>query len=643
MTLLINLFAPGNIGTMQTRNRIIMAPMGTLFSHEDGTVSERTCHYYEERAKGGAGLIIVEIAAVSREGKGHARVLGIHGDEFVPGLRHLVEVVHRHGVPIVQQIYHAGRQTTVAAAGGQPVAPSAIPCPLMKAVPHELTVDEIERLIDAFAAGARRTKEAGFDAVELHGAHGYLLCQFLSPYSNKRTDAYGGSLDNRMRFSLGIVARVKETVGPDFPLLYRLSAEEYVPDGLTIAETRIFAQRLQDAGVHGLDVSAGNYGAVHRMIQPGSAPRGCLASLAAEIKKVVDIPVTVAGRMNDPVLADAVIHEGKADFVSLGRPLLADPEYPNKAKEGRFEDIRMCTACYHCFDMEFGRAEPLQCAINASAGREVESGLSRAPKAKRVIVIGGGPGGMEAARVAALRGHTITLYEKEPDLGGQLLTASLPPGKGELATTITFLEAQLAKYGVEVKRGQQASVESVVAMKPDAVVLATGSSVKPPDIPGANMAKVVMARDVIAGRREVGGKVLIVGGGRVGCETALLLAQRGKDVTLVRMTGRGRLAGDVGLLSRGFLLRELRESHVTVEADSCVKTITREGVVIGKKGASIPMEADTVILSPAPSPDNRLAEQLRGLVPELYVIGDAETPRTIAAAIHDGFRVGREL
>jgi len=643
MTMLASLFAPGKIGTIQTRNRIIMAPMGTLFAHENGTVSERACRYYEERAKGGAGLIIVEIAAVSREGKGHDRVLGIHGDEFIPGLRRLVEAVHRHGVPIVQQIYHAGRQTTAAAAGGQPVAPSAIPCPLMKVVPRELTVAEIERLIDDFAAGVKRVREAGFDGVELHGAHGYLLCQFLSPYSNKRTDAYGGSLNNRMRFPLDIVARIKETAGPDFPLLYRLSAEEYVPGGLTLEETRVFAQRLQDAGVHGLDVSAGNYGAVHRMIQPGSAPRGCLAPLAAEIRKVVDIPVTVAGRMSAPVLADAVIRDGKADFVSLGRPLLADPEYPDKAKEGRFGDIRMCTACYHCFDMEFGRAEPLHCAINASAGREAESILSQAPKAKRVIVIGGGPGGMEAARIAALRGHTVTLYEKEPDLGGQLLTASLPPGKGELATTITFLEAQLAKSGVEVKRGRQASVESVVAMKPDVVVLAAGSFVAPPDIPGADMARVVMARDVIAGRREVGGKVVIVGGGRVGCETALLLAQRGKEVTLVRMTGRGRLAGDVGILSRGFLLRELRESHVTIEADSCVEAITPEGVVIRKNGAFLTVEADTVILSPAPSPDNRLAAELRERVPELFVIGDADVPRTIAAAIHEGFRVGREL
>ena len=643
MTLLTSLFAPGSIGTLQTRNRIIMAPMGTLFAHEDGTVAERTCDYYEERAKGGAGLIIVEIAAVSREGKGHARVLGIYNDEFVPGLRRLVEAVHRHGVPIVQQIYHAGRQTNAAGAGGQPVAPSAIPCPLMKVVPRELTIAEIELLIVDFAAGAARAKEAGFDAVELHGAHGYLLCQFLSPYSNKRTDAYGGSLENRMKFPLGIVARVQETVGPDFPLLYRLSAEEDVPGGLTLDETRIFAQRLQDAGVHGLDVSTGNYGALHTMIQPGSAPRGCLVPLAAEIKKVVDIPVTVAGRMNDPVLADAVIHEGKADFISLGRPLLADPEYPNKAKEGRFEDIRMCTACYHCFDMEFGREDPLNCAINAAAGREAESVLSRAPQAKRVIIIGGGPGGMEAARVAALRGHTVVLYEKEPDLGGQLRTASLPPGKSELATTITFLRAQLAKCGVEVKRGQEASVESIVAMKPDAVVLATGSAVVAPDIPGANTVKVAMARDVITGRSEVGGKVVIVGGGRVGCETALLLARQGKDVTLGRMTGRGRLAGDVGLLSRGFLLRELRASGVAIEADSCVEAITREGVVIRKNGASVPITADTVILSPAPRPDNRLAEQLRERVPELYVIGDADVPRTIAAAIHEGFRVGREL
>ena len=642
MNSLTRLFEPGSIGTMELGSRIIMAPMGTLFANEDGSVSDRLCRYYEERAKGGVALIIVEVTAVARGGKAHPRELGIYEDEFIPGLRRLVDSVHQYGVSIAIQLHHTGRQTTAEAAGGQPVAPSAIPCPLLKVMPRELTTEEIEHLAAAYGEGARRAKEAGFDAVEIHGAHGYLICQFLSAYSNKRTDRYGGDLEGRMRFALDIVARAKEKVGTDFPMLFRLSAQEYVPGGLTLDETRIVAQRLQDAGVHCLDVSAGNYEAGHMIIQPGWLPRGCLVPLGEEIKRAVSIPVSVAGRISDPVLANTIIEQGKADFVSLGRPLLADPELPNKAREGRLEDIRMCTACCHCVDSVIGNAQPLTCAVNAAVGKE-EAIPVPALRPKRVLVVGGGPGGMEAARVAALRGHAVTLCEKEQVLGGQLLMAAIPPGKEELATTTRFLSLQLSKLGVEVRTGQKATVDSITEMKPDAVVVATGSSTVRPDIVGASLPHVVMARDVIMDTKAVGQKVVVVGGGRVGCETAELLASRGKEVTLVRMTGHGRLAGDMGVMTRRQFLAKLRQSPIAIEAHSPVERITREGVIIGKDGQSVLVEADSVVLAPAPGSDNQLAEQLKGLVPELHIIGDSAEPRGIADAIHEGFRVACEL
>ncbi len=642
MNSLTRLFEPGSIGTMELGSRIIMAPMGTLFANEDGSVSERLCRYYEERAKGGVALIIVEVTAVARGGKAHPRELGIYEDEFIPGLRRLVDSVHQYGVSIAIQLHHTGRQTTAEAAGGQPVAPSAIPCPLLKVMPRELTTEEIECLAAAYGEGARRAKEAGFDAVEIHGAHGYLICQFLSAYSNKRTDRYGGDLEGRMRFALDIVARAKEKVGTDFPMLFRLSAQEYVPGGLTLDETRIVARRLQHAGVHCLDVSAGNYGAGHMIIQPGWLPRGCLVPLGEEIKRAVSIPVSVAGRISDPVLANTIIEQGKADFVSLGRPLLADPELPNKAREGRLEDIRMCTACCHCVDTVIGNAQPLTCAVNAAVGKE-EAILVPALRPKRVLVVGGGPGGMEAARVAALRGHAVTLCEKEQVLGGQLLMAAIPPGKEELATTTRFLSLQLSKLGVEVRVGQRATVESITEMRPEAVVVATGSSTVRPDIVGASLPHVAMARDVIMDRKAVGQKVVVVGGGRVGCETAELLVSWGKEVTLVRMTGHGRLAGDMGVMTRRQFLAKLRQSPIAIEAHSPVERITREGVIIGKDGQSVLVEADSVVLAPAPGSDNQLAEQLKGLVPELHIIGDSAEPRGIADAIHEGFRVACEL
>jgi 2,4-dienoyl-CoA reductase-like NADH-dependent reductase (Old Yellow Enzyme family)/thioredoxin reductase len=643
MDSLTSLFTVANIGTMQMQNRIIMAPMGTLFANEDGTVSERTCRYYEERAKGGAGLIIVEVTAISPEGKGHNRILRIHGDEFIPGLKRLVESVHRHGVPICLQIYHAGRQTTVESAGGQPVAPSAIPCPFIKAMPRELTLAEIEQLEDAFAEGARRAREAGFDAIEIHGAHGYLICQFLSVHSNIRTDIYGGGLENRMRFALNIVAKAKQKVGADFPMLFRLSAREYVPDGLDLDETRILAQRLEAAGIHCLDVSAGNYESMQTMIQPGWLPRGYLVPLAEEIKKVVRIPITVAGRINNPVLADEIIDQGKADFISLGRPLLADPEYPNKAREGRGEDIRKCTACYHCIDTEVGSAKPLSCAINAAAGNEAESILVPATKSKTVVVVGGGPAGMEAARVAATRGHKVTLFEQTKVLGGQLNIASVPPGKEELSTTIKYLATQLINLGVEIKIGQKATLESIDKVKPDTVIIATGSNTVLPEIEGAELLHVALARDVLYGTTPIGSNVVIIGGGRVGCETAEFLSSQGKHVTLVRMSGHSRLAGDIGPVIRRLFLSRLRQTPIKIEADSHAEKITIEGVVINKNGQSVLIKADNVVLSPRPVSDCALANKLKVQGFELYNIGDASTPRTIADAIHEGYKVGSKV
>jgi 2,4-dienoyl-CoA reductase-like NADH-dependent reductase (Old Yellow Enzyme family)/thioredoxin reductase len=643
MSTLEKLFQPISIAGLGLRNRIIMAPMGTLFANPDGSVSERLRRYYAERAAGGVALVIVEVTAVSREGKGHDRQLSIYNDEFIPGFRRLVESVRRYQAKIALQINHTGRQTTVQAAGGQPVAPSAIPCALMKVMPRELTTGEVERLVEQYAEAVGRAREAGFDAVEFHGAHGYMICQFLSAYSNKRTDRYGGDLEDRMRFALEIVAQAKAKVGSSFPMIFRLSAEEHVPQGLTLAESCIIARRLQDAGVHCLDVSAGNYEDFQMQVQPGYMPRGCLVPLAEEIKKAVTVPVSVAGRINDPVLANAIIEQGKADLVSLGRPLLVDPELPNKARDGRPEDIRMCTACYYCIDTALGYAQPVICALNVALGKEEEYALRPTQTPKRVLVVGAGPGGMEAARVAALRGHTVSLYEQGPSLGGQLLLAAVPPGKEELATIARFFGAQLSKLKVQVKLDQIVTAALVSEIKPDAVVIATGSSTVLPDIPGAGLPHVAMARDVIAGRREVGQRVVVIGGGRIGCETAELLVNKSKDVTLVRMSGRGRLAGDMGLMSRKVFLARLRQSPVRIEATSPVERITEEGVIISKDGQSVLVEAGSVVLSPAPTSDQELADELRGLVPELHVIGDSSEPRGIADAIHEGFHVAREL
>ncbi len=641
--MLDKLFEPTRIGRMELRNRIVMPPMVTNFANTDGTVSETTKNYYAARAKGGAGLIIVEAAAVHPTGRSSPRLLSIDKDELIPGFRSLVDAVHQHGAKIAIQLNHSGRQTPAKFIGQQPVAPSAIGY-AGGDMPRALTIEEIEELVEAWAEAARRAKEAGFDAIEFHCAHGYLLSEFLSSRVNKRTDKYGGNLDGRARLPVEVVKRVRMRLGDDYPILVRINGDEYLPEGVTLDESRIIAGKLQEAGADCIDVSAGTHESGHKMIQPASEARGCLVHLADAIKKVVQVPVITVGRINNPLLAENILQEGKADLVAMGRALIADPELPNKAREGRFDDIQMCIACNHCFDTIFQKVK-ITCQVNATFGNEAEYAITPAKKPKKVLVAGGGPAGLEAARVAALRGHKVSLYEEGDRLGGQLLLAAIPPHKGEIDNLTRFLAGQVVKLGVEVNVGQKITPNLVSEIKPDAVIVATGATPIVPNIPGVGQSNVSMARDVLAGRKELGKRVVIIGGGRVGCETAEFLSSQGngKKVTIVRVTGAGPMAGDVGQTTRGLLLNRLQDSGVRIETNAKAEKITSSGVVISTDGKQDFIEADSVVLATVSKPDNELAEQLEGKVAELYVIGDCAKPRRIQDAIHEGFRVGREL
>jgi 2,4-dienoyl-CoA reductase-like NADH-dependent reductase (Old Yellow Enzyme family)/thioredoxin reductase len=633
------LLKPSQIGKMPLANRVIMAPMYTQIGDEGGFVSDRLCAYYEERAKGGMGLIIVENTVVAVGGETGVRETAIYDDKFIPGLKRLAGIIHKYGVKAAIQLHHVGRQRS--AHLGTPVAPSPIPCKFVRSQPRELTTEETDALIGYYATGAMRAKLAGFDAVEFHGAHGYLICQFLSAYTNKRTDKYGGSLENRMRFALDIVRQTRQKTGDDFPILFRISAREFVPGGLDLPETKVIARALQDAGADCIDISAGIYETGQWSCQPGWLPRACLAPFAEEIKKNVTVPVIVAGRMVDPRLANKVLQKGKADFIALGRPFLADPQILIKAKEGRYDDIRMCMACCHCMD-SLMRVRPISCSINAELGHEADKTVPAA-KTKRITIVGGGPGGMEAARVAAGRGHQVTLYEKNSMLGGQLIAAAIPPGKQELKTTIQFLSSQVYKAGVDVKLGHAVTADEIIALHPDAVIIAAGSFTQVPDIPGAATSDVLLARDVITGKVKPGRKVVIAGGGRVGCETAAMLVGEGKDVTLVRISGKGRLAGELGPASRGSFLEELAYSSVKIRAAAVVESIDETGVTVNEDGVSSHIDADTVIISPAPIADDGIARLLEGRVQQVHVIGDCLQPRQICEAIHEAYAVAANI
>ena len=645
MVELKKLFEPIKIGKMELRNRIVMAPVNTYYS-EVGVVGNRLIDYLVERAKGGVGLIIVESTCVDWPvGKAGICPLRIDEWKYVPAFHNLVEAVHQYDTRIAIQIHHAGRQQSIICSEGQElVAPSEVACLATGACkPRALTIDEIEGLEEKFIIAAQMAKWAGFDAVEVHGAHGYLINQFMSPYSNKRTDEYGGDFEGRMRFPVEIVEGIRAATGPDFPILFRLSADEYVEGGLTLDDTKNIARKLETTGVDAIHVAAGIYESKPswwaRIFPVMSMPPGSNVHLAEEIKRAVKIPVIVAGKLGNPILAEEVLKEGKTDLIAMGRPLLADPELPRKAALGELDDIRPCLYCNEgCFG-SLNRFWSLRCQVNAAVGREREFEIKPTTKVKHVLVVGGGPGGMEAARVAALRGHKVTLYEKDEKLGGQLILASVPWFKEPIRDLIKYLESQIRKLGVKLELGKEVSPTLVKDLKPEVVILATGATPLTPEIPGIQKDSVVTAVDVLAGRKEVGQRVVIIGGGQVGSETAWFLAEKGKEVTIVEMLPT--IVEDMNMASRYYLLAKLRELGVNVMTNKEAKEVTSEGMIVESRGKKQTIEADTVILAVGSRSNKKLKEELEGKVAELYAIGDCVKPGKILEAIHGGSHIAR--
>jgi len=510
-------------------------------------------------------------------------------------------------------------------------------------MPHALTIEEIEALIGKYIMGATITKAAGFDAVEIQGGHGYLITQFMSPYSNKREDEYGRDFEGRMRFPLGIVEGIRMVVGPDFPIIFRLSADEYVEGGLTLEDNKLIVQRLEAAGVDAISVSSGIYESppwYSRIFPAAGMPMGCNVPLAQGIKKVVKIPVIVAGKLGDPVLAEKVLREGKADLIAMGRALLADPELPRKAHEGRLDDIRPCIYCNEACIGNISRMWRISCVVNPALGREREYAIEPAKRKKRVLVVGGGPAGMEAARVASLRGHKVTLYEREKTLGGQLIAASSPPSKEPIGDLAEYLKNQIQKLGVKVKLGTEVTPALIKRLKPDVVILSTGATPVIPNIPGVRRKNVATAVDILLGRKRAGKKVVIIGGSEVGSELAWFLAEKGKKVTIVEMLGG--LAMDMNMFSRFYLLDKLAELNIEMLINTTAQEVTDKGVVaIDMEGNKQVIEADTVILATGFRSNDGLERKLKGAIPEVYTIGDCVKPGKIWGAIDSASRIAR--
>lgn len=639
MTGLKNLFQPIKVGEMELENRIVFLAVMTGYGAND-MVTERLKNFYAERARGGVGLLTTAIIMPSSLGTPLPGTMGIYHDRFIPGLRQLVDMVHAEGPKIAAQL---GLQYFWAREEGAPieeVAPSEVSTRRGSA-PRALSIAEIHQIVEQFSDGVRRARDAGFDAVEFHCGVGYLINRFLSPCTNKRTDQYGGTLENRMRFLLAIIESSKRKAGSDYPLICRISGEEFMEGGHTLEDSKKLAPILEKAGVHCLSMQAGWHECPRPLVHM-SVPRGAFVYIAEEIKKVVSVPVVAAYRINDPILADRIIADGRADLIGMARPLIADPELPNKAKEGRFNDIRPCIACGHCLDTVLG-GMPMACTVNPRAGKEAEYAIESAKRPKKVFVIGGGPAGMEAATVAANRGHQVTLFERGERLGGNLLLAAAPSYKGEIANLTRYLETQVKKSSTQIRLGEEVTAKTVEEGKPEVVIVATGANAKLPDLPGVKGDNVTLALDVLTGKEVFCERVIVVGGEMVGCEVADFLAEKGKKVTL--LARRERVGDDIGRTARWVILQRLRAAGVSMETKVNVVEITDKGVRgIRRNGRESEFfEGDSVVLAVGLAPSNELSQKLERNAAAIYPIGDCVEVRKIVEAIEDGFRVAREI
>ena len=635
------LFSPFSIGTLKMQDRIVMPPMATHYATAEGFVTERQIAYYVERAKGGVGYITVEHTGILQQGKASPNMLLISTDEHALRIERLIEAVHGAWGKIVIQINHAGRQTASTVTGSAIVGPSPIPCPTRNEIPRELSLDEIEDIIEAFTVAAQRVKKAGADGVELQMAHGYLICSFLSPFSNQRTDQYGGDIQGRARFAVEVLKSVRSQVGPDFPIICRLSGDEYVDGGLKIEETREIAKILEMEGADALDVSACNAASGYLNHPPYYVEEGVFVHLAQSIRSEVGIPVITVGRIRTPVMADRIIREGKADLVSMGRALLADPHLPKKAKEGQLEEIIPCISCNRCI-MTLRRGA-VRCAVNPETGNEAQFKPLRTERPKRVWIVGGGPGGLKAAEIAAVRGHQVTVFEKAQRLGGRMRLAAIPPKKAILHDFCDYLERRVKGLGVTLELGREFTVDMVDPIKPDVVIAATGALPRLPDWKGVEESGALSVDDILTKRLEdVGRRVLVVGGGGVGAETADYLSEMGKEVTLVEMLEE--IASDLVAHLKHYLSQRLAEKGVTILTSTTVKELGK-GYVLAEDTSGVRRidGFDVIVLAVGSTPDDRIAKGLEGKVPELYVIGDASQPREALEAVYEGGQVALKV
>lgn len=635
-----NLFSKGKIGKLEIKNRIVMPAMGTSLATSTGEASDEMIRFYEERAKGGAGLIITEITRVDNEtGVGTPNQLCANNLNQIPRLEKLSRAVHRYDSKIFLQLHHPGRQShSNLIAGRQIVAPSAVTSSAIGELPREMTTEEVETMVKKFVTGAKIAQMGGIDGVELHGAHGYLLGQFLSPLTNLRTDKYGGDLMGRMRILTEIIMGIKSVCGPNFPISVRIDGDEFVDGGFKLDEAIKASKYLESIGIDAINVSAGTYESVNTIIEPISYPQGWKRHLAQGIKDNVKIPVIACDVIRKPDFAESLIKEGNVDFVAVGRQLLADPEWGKKAMENRENEIRPCISCLYCID-KLMQCETTKCAVNARMGRELEYGqLKENGKGRVVAIIGGGPAGMESARILALKGFKPVLFEKKDVLGGSVYLGSKPPLKEKLNWFLDSLEYQINQLGVDIRLNNEPTLEDIKSLSPYAVFVATGASPIVPRLPGIDKSEVCTVIDVLEGKIDIKGKnVIVVGSGMTGLETAELLAVQGNKVTVVEM--QNKIGPDAYLPNLIDVTTRLKKHNVEMIPSMKLVEIKENEVSLQntKDNTISNRDADVVVLSLGSVSNNSMINGLEKIVPIVRVLGDAEKPGRVAEAMHTAF------